>query len=41
MEELIAHYGDIKINALFIQLINLRKISSIIDYLQQFQKNVS
>jgi hypothetical protein len=38
MDELISHYGDIKRNTFFIQLINIRKKGPIIEHIQQFQK---
>jgi hypothetical protein len=36
--ELIEHYGHIKINAFFIQLINLQQRGPITEHIQQFQK---
>jgi hypothetical protein len=38
MDELIAHYGDIKKNTFFSQLINIRQIGPITEHIQQFQK---
>jgi hypothetical protein len=36
MYELISHYGDIKSNILFSQLINLRQKGQITEHIQQF-----
>jgi hypothetical protein len=38
MDELISHYGDIKSNTFFSQLINLRQKGPITEHIQQFQK---
>jgi hypothetical protein len=38
MDELIAHYGDIKRNTFFSQLINLKQRGPITEHIQQFQK---
>jgi hypothetical protein len=38
MDELIAHYGDIKRNTFFSQLINLQQRGPITEHIQQFQK---
>jgi len=37
-DDLISHYGDIKKNTLFSQLINIRQKGPIIEHIQQFQK---
>jgi hypothetical protein len=38
MNQLISHYGDIKRNTFFSQLINLKQKDLITEHIQQFQK---